>query len=80
MPNVTRGKSQDDSDIDRTPDYEDFIEALINFHHQRRTDVNIEPDLGRKRLDLLKLYRNIVSLGGYDKVTDDKGRMTGRVG
>lgn len=79
MPSVSKGKSLDDSDIERTAEYEGFIQDLIEFHDKRGTDVNIEPDLGRKRLDLLKLYKNIIELGGYDKVTEDKGSLFARI-
>ena len=42
----------------------------ILFH---RTTLTIEPELGRKLLDLRKLYKKVTSLGGYDKVTEEKG-------
>jgi hypothetical protein len=35
-----------------------------------------EPELGRRKLDLFKLYKKILSLGGYDKVTEEKGTST----
>lgn len=38
-----------------------------------RTTLTEEPELGRKKVDLLKLYKRITEEGGYDKVTEEKG-------
>lgn len=40
-----------------------------------RTTLTIEPELGRKLLDLRKLYEKVTALGGYDKVTEEKGKI-----
>jgi chromatin structure-remodeling complex subunit RSC9 len=39
-----------------------------------------EPELGRKLLDLHKLYNTVTKLGGYDKVTEQKGELRRSVG
>ncbi|RPA81232.1 hypothetical protein BJ508DRAFT_414890 [Ascobolus immersus RN42] len=63
----------DDSDIERTEEYEQFMAGLKAYHEKRGTDLVQEPELGRRKLDLLKLYKKILDLGGYDKVTEEKG-------
>jgi hypothetical protein len=37
------------------------------------TTLTHEPELGRKLLDLHKLYNTVTKLGGYDKITERKG-------
>ncbi|KAL7275639.1 hypothetical protein RUND412_001399 [Rhizina undulata] len=78
------------TDIERTPEYEEFMNKLAKYHEKRghsrrpdkrlvacgRTTLTPEPELGRKLLDLSKLYEKVTALGGYDKVTEEKGRVT----
>ena len=40
-----------------------------------RTVLTPEPELGRKRLDLLKLYKKVTEAGGYDHCTTEKGEL-----
>ncbi|KAK6538950.1 Chromatin structure-remodeling complex protein rsc9 [Orbilia ellipsospora] len=65
----------DESDVDRTPEYEEFIEKLRDFHEKRGTlaYTNFEPDIQRKKVDLLKLYKLIVQKGGYTLVSQKTG-------
>lgn len=63
----------DDSDIERTPEYEEFMKKLQEYHDERGTVLTPEPELGRKRLDLLKLYKKVTEAGGYDHCTTEKG-------
>ncbi|KAH6618115.1 hypothetical protein B0J18DRAFT_271769 [Chaetomium sp. MPI-SDFR-AT-0129] len=58
--------------IDRTPEYEKFIEELRDFHEKRGTTLDPEPKMGNFTVDLLKLFNYIVEHGGYDKVSDEK--------
>ncbi|KAL2133469.1 hypothetical protein VTI74DRAFT_2311 [Chaetomium olivicolor] len=58
--------------IDRTPEYEKFIEELRVFHEKRGTNFDPEPKMGPFTVDLLKLFKYIVDHGGYDKVSDEK--------
>lgn len=58
--------------IDRTPEYEEFIEKLKNFHADRGTKFDSEPKVGNCHLDLLKVFNHVVENGGYDKITDEK--------
>ncbi|KAH8154160.1 uncharacterized protein LAJ45_01928 [Morchella importuna] len=61
------------TDIEKTPEYDEFIKKLSEYHEKRGTTLTIEPELGRKLLDLRKLYEKVTALGGYDKVTEEKG-------
>ncbi|CUS13026.1 unnamed protein product [Tuber aestivum] len=61
------------TEIERTHEYNEFIDKLRAYHQKRGTTLTIEPELGRKLLDLRKLYNKVTSLGGYDKVTEEKG-------
>ncbi|KAL1838705.1 hypothetical protein VTJ49DRAFT_2295 [Mycothermus thermophilus] len=58
--------------VDRTPEYEKFIEELRVFHEKRGTNFDPEPKMGNVTVDLLKLFKHIVAHGGYDKVSDEK--------
>ncbi|KAK4154779.1 hypothetical protein C8A00DRAFT_42520 [Chaetomidium leptoderma] len=58
--------------VDRTPEYEKFIEELRVFHEKRGTNFDPEPKMGTFTVDLLKLFNYIVEHGGYDKVSDEK--------
>ncbi|SPQ23210.1 62d917ec-1c40-450b-80a5-dce78bf1d772 [Thermothielavioides terrestris] len=58
--------------VDRTPEYEKFIEELRAFHEKRGTNFDPEPKMGTITVDLLKLFKYIVDHGGYDKVSDEK--------
>ncbi|KAK3682571.1 hypothetical protein B0T22DRAFT_288540 [Podospora appendiculata] len=58
--------------IDRTPEYDKFIEDLRVFHEKRGTTFDPEPKMGNVNVDLLKLFNFIVENGGYDKVSDEK--------
>ncbi|SPO04983.1 related to Los1p [Cephalotrichum gorgonifer] len=68
--------------IDRTPEYEEFIEKLRAFHADRGTTFDPEPKVGTTHLDLLRVFKHIVAYGGYDKVSDEKlawRRMAGEL-
>lgn len=58
--------------IDRTPEYEDFMAKLRDYHTQRGTTLDPEPKVGATHLDLLKVFNHIVANGGYDKVSEEK--------
>jgi len=58
--------------INRTPEYEEFIEKLRDFHQKRGTHFDPEPKMGNMNVDLLQLYKYIVEHGGYDKVSEEK--------
>jgi chromatin structure-remodeling complex subunit RSC9 len=59
-------------DIERTPQYEEFIGKLKEFHEKRGTHLDTEPKLGLNHVDLYRLFNYIVERGGYDKVSDEK--------
>ena len=58
--------------IDRTPEYEKFIEELRAFHEKRGTHFDPEPKMRNSNVDLLQLFNYIVEHGGYDKVSEEK--------
>lgn len=58
--------------IDRTPEYHEFIEKLRAYHLKRGTTLEAEPKAGNIPMDLRKVFNHIVAAGGYDKVSDEK--------
>ncbi|KAI1766952.1 hypothetical protein GGR53DRAFT_484177 [Hypoxylon sp. FL1150] len=59
-------------EIDRTPEYVEFIQKLQDFHEKRGTAFEPEPRLptmhGHVNVDLLKLYKAVIAKGGYDEL------------
>ena len=58
--------------IDRTPEYEEFMTKLREYHAKRGTALDQEPKVGMTHLDLHKVFNHIVDSGGYDKVSEEK--------
>ncbi|KAK2074743.1 hypothetical protein P8C59_008926 [Phyllachora maydis] len=58
--------------IDCTPEYDEFIAKLKDFHEARGTPFEAEPKMGNLTVDLLKLFNLILENGGYDKVSEEK--------
>jgi len=58
--------------IEYTPEYNAFIEKLVEYHEKRGTEFVREPRVGSRSIDLLKLYKMVMERGGYDKVSDEK--------
>lgn len=58
--------------IDRTPEYEEFMNRLREYHAKRGTTLDPEPKVGMIHLDLFKVFNHIVASGGYDKVSEEK--------
>ncbi|QUC21400.1 uncharacterized protein UV8b_05643 [Ustilaginoidea virens] len=58
--------------IDRTPEYDEFMTKLKDFHEKRGTVLDPEPKVGLIFLDLYKVFNHIVANGGYDKVSEEK--------
>ena len=58
--------------IDRTPEYAEFIKKLEKFHEERGTSFEPEPRLatmyGSIQVDLLRLYKSVIEKGGYDEL------------
>ncbi|OTB02158.1 hypothetical protein M426DRAFT_322868 [Hypoxylon sp. CI-4A] len=58
--------------IERTPEYEEFMEKLEAFHKARGTNLDREPRLptmyGHVNVDLLRLYKAVIAKGGYDEM------------
>ncbi|TGJ88581.1 hypothetical protein E0Z10_g203 [Xylaria hypoxylon] len=74
-------------EIDRTPEYNEFIQKLTTFHEKRGTSFEPEPRLptmhGHVNVDLFKLYKVVLEKGGYDelnKVQKAWGALAGELG
>ncbi|KAF3917834.1 hypothetical protein ABW20_dc0105392 [Dactylellina cionopaga] len=67
----------DESDIERTDEYEEFMKQIRAFHEKRGVSAtqytNLEPDIQRKKVDLFKLYKTIIARGGYTEVSTKTG-------
>ncbi|KAI9246052.1 hypothetical protein BDA99DRAFT_268320 [Phascolomyces articulosus] len=59
--------------IERTPEYDQFMRQLREFHERKGTPFQPEPILGGKKLDLLRIYKTVMDAGGYEKVTQNRG-------
>ncbi|CDH56889.1 hypothetical protein RO3G_07482 [Lichtheimia corymbifera JMRC:FSU:9682] len=59
-------------DIERTPDYIQFINNLKEFHASKGTTLQAEPILGGKKLDLYKIFQAVIDAGGFDQVTKSR--------
>ncbi|ORY13066.1 hypothetical protein BCR34DRAFT_562717 [Clohesyomyces aquaticus] len=62
-----------DPSIERSSEYEDFLNKLAEYHEKRGTTLDREPKVGNRHIDLLRLYKRVNDEGGYDKVSDTKG-------
>ncbi|RBR24056.1 uncharacterized protein FIESC28_03169 [Fusarium coffeatum] len=58
--------------IDRTPEYEEFMTRLRDYHVKRGTTLDPEPKVGATHLDLFKVFNHVVESGGYDKISEEK--------
>ncbi|KAI1325063.1 hypothetical protein F5Y16DRAFT_281339 [Xylariaceae sp. FL0255] len=74
-------------EIDRTPEYAEFIQKLTAFHEKRGTTFEPEPRLptmhGHVNVDLFRLYKAVIEKGGYDelnKVQKSWGALAGELG
>ncbi|KAI9702778.1 MAG: Chromatin structure-remodeling complex protein rsc9 [Candelina mexicana] len=63
-----RGSHREPS-IERTPEYDEFMEKLAAYHEARGTRLEREPRISNKSVDLLRLYQTVTEQGGYDVVT-----------
>ncbi|KAF2116266.1 hypothetical protein BDV96DRAFT_544953 [Lophiotrema nucula] len=62
-----------EASIERTSEYDEFLEKLAEYHEKRGTHFEREPKVGNRHIDLLRLYKRVNAEGGYDKVSDTKG-------
>ncbi|KAI0201544.1 hypothetical protein F4808DRAFT_103882 [Astrocystis sublimbata] len=74
-------------EINRSPEYNDFIQKLTAFHEERGTAFEPEPRLptmhGHVNVDLLQLYNAVINKGGYDelnKIQKAWGQLAGELG
>ncbi|KAE8840171.1 hypothetical protein HRS9122_06776 [Pyrenophora teres f. teres] len=65
-------KPEEPSPIERTQEYEDFLNTLAEYHEKRGTVLDREPKVGSRHIDLLRLYKRVNEEGGYDKVSDTR--------
>ncbi|KFY12986.1 hypothetical protein V492_03551, partial [Pseudogymnoascus sp. VKM F-4246] len=61
-----------DSSANYQQQYNEFIANLTAYHQKRGTNLEPEPRVGNKHVDLLQLFKTVVERGGYDKVSDEK--------
>ncbi|KAI5241878.1 hypothetical protein E4T43_05198 [Aureobasidium subglaciale] len=61
-----------ESSIEKTDEYEKFMEELAAYHEKRGTTLENEPKVEAQHIDLSKLYTRVVAEGGYDLVSDTK--------
>ncbi|KAI5199618.1 hypothetical protein E4T39_06135 [Aureobasidium subglaciale] len=61
-----------ESSIEKTDEYEKFMEELAAYHEKRGTTLENEPKVEAQHIDLMKLYTRVVTEGGYDLVSDTK--------
>lgn len=62
--------SLDDSDDEQTEEKDRFVAQLYKYMDERGTPINRAPSVGGKDLNLYKLYRIVVKMGGYNRVTN----------
>ncbi|KAI1815925.1 hypothetical protein GGS20DRAFT_540734 [Poronia punctata] len=81
------GKEVQVHEIERTPEYNEFIQKLTAFHEKRGTTFEPEPRLptmhGHVNVDLYRLYKKVIEKGGYDelnKVQKAWGALAGELG
>ncbi|KAK3115688.1 Chromatin structure-remodeling complex protein rsc9 [Teratosphaeriaceae sp. CCFEE 6253] len=60
--------------IERTTEHEDFMEKLAAYHEERGTNLEHEPKVGVRHVDLRNLYARVVEEGGYDLCSDTKAK------
>ncbi|KAJ1341825.1 hypothetical protein BSLG_003598 [Batrachochytrium salamandrivorans] len=72
-PRPAKGSEVQDDIIDRTPEYNRFMQSLEDLHQAQGTILQREPVLGGKNLDLLKIYKMVIEAGGYELVTHERG-------
>ena len=58
--------------IERTAEYDQFIEKLTEYHKGRGTNFEPEPKIGYCHVDLFRLFNHVVENGGYDKISAEK--------
>ncbi|KAF2223452.1 hypothetical protein BDZ85DRAFT_261605 [Elsinoe ampelina] len=68
------GRFDRESSIEHTPEYDEFIKKLEEYHEKRGTTFEAEPKVGSRHLNLLTIYNRIIGEGGYDLVSDTKQR------
>ncbi|KAF2398709.1 hypothetical protein EJ06DRAFT_550085 [Trichodelitschia bisporula] len=59
--------------IEKTPEYDEFIEKLRAYHEKRGTVFDPAPKVGPVHIDLLRLYKRVLAEGGYDIASDTRG-------
>ncbi|QIX01419.1 hypothetical protein AMS68_006936 [Peltaster fructicola] len=58
--------------IERSNEYEAFIQELAAYHEKRGTTFEAEPKVGVRHVDLRALYKRVVDEGGYDLCSDTR--------
>ncbi|TVY30982.1 Chromatin structure-remodeling complex subunit [Lachnellula hyalina] len=58
--------------LPQSSEYAAFMDKLAAFHEKRGTELQREPRVGSKFINLLDLFNVVVGRGGYDKISDEK--------
>ena len=58
--------------VEHSTEHEEFIAKLREYHAKRGTSFDPEPKVGQRRVDLLKLWNEVIANGGYDKVSNNR--------
>ena len=66
----------DDSDDEQSEEKDRFVAQLYKYMDERGTPINRAPSVGGKDLNLYKLYRIVVKMGGYNRVTNKNSWRT----
>ncbi|KAI9714161.1 MAG: hypothetical protein M1812_006489 [Candelaria pacifica] len=62
-------KANQEPPIQRTVEYNKFMDKLATYHEARGTRLEREPHISNKAVDLWRLYNIVTEQGGYDAVT-----------
>ena len=68
--------SLDDSDDEQSEEKDRFVAQLYKYMDERGTPINRAPSVGGKDLNLYKLYRIVVKMGGYNRVSNKNSWRT----
>ncbi|SMR51088.1 unnamed protein product [Zymoseptoria tritici ST99CH_1E4] len=60
--------------IEPSAERDEFIRKLKEYHEKRGTNLDLEPKIGIRHIDIHKLYERVVEEGGYDLVSDTKAK------
>ncbi|KAK5113339.1 hypothetical protein LTR62_003438 [Meristemomyces frigidus] len=60
--------------IEKSSEHDEFMKKLGEYHKNRGTNLDLEPKVGVRHIDLFRLYNRVVEEGGYDLCSDTKAK------